>query len=626
MSDLRKHAPQANRSPLGIMALISIILGALFFLGYLFSSLQDPELATESESRRLVFLFWAGSFLFVQGVAIGLFHIARDPHFATGATDALAARLQDAPLWKRVLYIPVVVLGHRRARGFANASFQIVLGITLFVLANYLFARHELWRIDVTKSQVFTLSEESRALVEEVEAPIRLLLIVPEAGLNNENPELLRQLRALIAEYREANSLISGEFFNTLSVSDALERQEKLKALGVTGDLTNDQALMGLIVQIGKKDAGEFEVVRSKRVSLDELWQRDPSDRSGRRLAFNGERAITTAILELRDTKKSVIYFLTGHGEPSIGAMGGSGLAYWVERIRERNMEVKALNLVEEDSNAVPDDADLLIVAGPRSQMTKIETAAIATYLKGGGDLIFLAEGRYESAPALGDGVEWLEVGLEDLIRDHYGILCRDRIVSVIREVSGGRQVRTADLEGVFRFSHRHPLVRPIQRGRMYLRTARPLTTLTIKNVITESLLKSLEGRDRAYFGQANPGSRERGKPGPYSFAMAAHAHDSTGKTGPKTPSRVVVVGDLDFATTEFTSQRSNVNLEFLMNAIQWCLERETRIVGKVKIQEPTRLVMTRDQIAQISLVAVFGLPSFAIGLGIVAFAIRRRS
>lgn len=628
MNDLRKHAPDAKRSPLGIMALISLLLGALFVLGYKFGAMADLDVATEAQQRRLDFLWWAGLFLLAQGIGIGLFHIARDPHFATGADEGLRAKLENAPLLLRVAYLPRVILGHRRARGFVNASLQIGLGIVLFVLANYLFARHELWRIDVTQSQVYTLSEESRALVKDVESPIRLLTIVPEAGLSARETRLLGQLKNLVQEYREANPRIEGAFFDTLTVKDPLERQAKLKKLGVTGDLTNDQALLGVIVQIGKKEPGQkFEVVRSKRVTLDELFQRDPSDPSGRRQAFNGERAITTAILELGDTKRALIYFLTGHGEPEMGGMGPDGLAYWVERIRERNMQVKSLNILSEDSNTVPDDADLLVVAGPRSPLTKVESAAIDAYLARGGDMIFLAEPRYEDALPLPAGVEWLEIGLEDIVRKRYGIRFTDRVVSVIgTDRSTGRRVKTADLMGVFQFSHRHPLVMPLQGGRLHLQVARPLVQMATPNVLTEPLVKSLEGKGKLYLGQTRPGSNEKGQPGPYVFAMASIAHDDTGKTGPKLPSRVVVIGDLEMATSQFTSQRATVNLEFLMNSVQWCLARQNRIVGKVRVNEPTRLVMTKEQIGQVSLIAMFGLPAIAIALGILAWAIRRRS
>jgi len=620
VNDLRKHAPDAKRSPLGIMALISLLLGALFLLGYKFGAIADMDVATESEQRRLDFLFWAGWYLLAQGGFIGLFHIARDPHFATGADEALRAKLQDAPLWKRVVYLPRVVLGHRRARGFANAGVQIGLALTLFVLTNYLFARHELWRVDVTQSQQFTLSDESRALIKDTKAPIRLLTIVPEGGLD---PQLVRQLTTLVQEYREANSWIEGEFFDTLTVKDPIKREAKLKALGVSGDLSNDQALLGVIVQYGKKEPGkDFEVVRSKRVSLEELFQRDPGDPSGRRTAFNGEQAITTAILELSDERKATIYFLEGHGEPEMGGMGPGGLAYWVERIRERNMQVKSLNLLREDQTAVPEDADLLVIAGPQSPLTKVEVEAIEAYLDRGGDMIYLAEPRYESTVT---GVEWLAIGLREPIRRRYGILSRDAVVSFAVQDGRGRTVRTADLQGVFEFSHRHPLVRPLQHGRMHLRGARHFGEMTVLNVVTEPLLEGIPSEEKRYRAHDNPGS-VKGSGGPFVFAMAAHAHDSTGKTGPKVPSRVVVIGDLDMATSRLVSQRSSVNLEFLMNSVQWCLERQSRIVGKVRVKEPTRLVMTKDQVAQISLIAIFGLPAIAIALGILAWAIRRRS
>lgn len=621
MTDLRKHAPEASRSPLGIMGVISLLLGILFLLGYALLSPQNVEVATEVELNRQVFLRLAGSFLLLMGVGVLLFHVARDPHLATGADEGLRAKLADASLGYRILLLPRVLLSHRRAQGFFTHTVQVLLAIALYLLANYLFARHELWRTDVTSGRVFTLSEESVKLVGEVQAPVRLLTVLPEGGLPGDN---LRELKLLVEQYHEANPRILGEFFDTLTVSDPLERERQLRALGVSGELSNE-SLLGVVVQIGRPGADPFEVERSKRVGIPDIWQADPSDRRGVRQSFNGERAISTAIMELLDDKKPVLYFLEGHGEPSIGDMDRHGLAYLVERLRERNFETKTLNLLKAERVAVPEDADLLVVAGPRSPLTPDEVAAIGAYLQGGGDMIFLAEPRYETATA-SQSVEWIDTGLETLVRDRYGILCLDRIVTVRVEDRSRRTVLTADLQGALEYSYRHPITQALPQQRARLLLARPLKRLPVLNCVTEELLTSVKGREQSYVGLSHPDSSDRSQAGPFALAMAAEAHDSTGKTGPKLPSRVVVVGDLDFAAAGILSQRSYNNLELLLNSIEWCVERESRIVGKRKVRVRSALVMTDEQIARVSLLAFLGLPALAIALGVLAWAIRRRN
>lgn len=623
--DLRKHAPEASKSPLGIMGLISIILAGLFLIGYLILAPENLEVATEAEQRRQLFLFWGGSFLACMGSGILLFHVARDPHFATGADPALREKLAGASLAYRVLLLPRVFLAHRRARGFLNAALQIVLGLALFVLANYLFARHELWRIDLTKSQVFSLSEESRLLVGRLEQPVRILTILPEST-NERDRNLLREIKTLAAQYREASSRIEEEFFDTLSERDPVARERRLAELGVTGDL-NDAALMGVIVQLGRRGPdGSFRVEQSKRLSTSDLWAGDPSDPTGRRTFFSGERAISGAILELLDDDQPVLYFLSGHGEASIGDMDPQGLAFLVERLRERNFSVKTLNLLEEQAPAVPEDADLLVVAGPRSPLTKSEIDAVGLYLKGGGDMLYFAEPRYEPVVTTGS-LEWIDTGLETLVRDRYGIFCQDQIVFVLGTDARGRRAKTADLAGAFLdYRPRHPISLPLAGSRVWIRAARSLKRIPVLNCVTEDLLGSREGYDGQYEAQADPRSPQRGAPGPFSLAMAAEAHDATGKTGPKKPSRVVVVGDLDFATTALLGNRSYTNLEFLLNTVQWCIERQERVIGKVPVKDPTVLIMTREQVIRVELLAFPGLPLIAIALGILAWAIRRRS
>jgi ABC-type uncharacterized transport system involved in gliding motility auxiliary subunit len=88
-------------------------------------------------------------------------------------------------------------------------------------------------------------------------------------------------------------------------------------------------------------------------------------------------------------------------------------------------------------------------------------------------------------------------------------------------------------------------------------------------------------------------------------------------------PTRILVVGDSDFATN---GQLANVgNAELLINAFNWLVERESLVGIAPKRPEQIRLSLTRRQLRAISGLVFGVLPGFAVLLGIAVFFRRRR-
>ena len=103
---------------------------------------------------------------------------------------------------------------------------------------------------------------------------------------------------------------------------------------------------------------------------------------------------------------------------------------------------------------------------------------------------------------------------------------------------------------------------------------------------------------------------------GPVPLAVAAEAG-----TGRKT--RLVVVGDADFAASGGIANAANLYL--VTSAVNWLLERESLISIPPKSTEQVAVVLSRSDIARITLFVLLLLPAAAIGLGIVVWFKRRR-
>src|SRR5262249_41439176 len=135
----------------------------------------------------------------------------------------------------------------------------------------------------------------------------------------------------------------------------------------------------------------EFQTVK-----YGDIFERDPSGRGGR-FNFKGEDALMTALNRLEEGKsKSVVYFTQGNGEMDLSdtASGeeGKGLGALRERLQKGNYEVKGLQFSEVAdvksknpliviSNRVPDDAEMVVVAGPRMPLPEYALKALRDYM-----------------------------------------------------------------------------------------------------------------------------------------------------------------------------------------------------------------------------------------------------
>ncbi len=103
------------------------------------------------------------------------------------------------------------------------------------------------------------------------------------------------------------------------------------------------------------------------------------------------EEAITNGIHKVATSAQKKVYFLTGHGEPSIDEKeqpGGMGL--FADTLRNQNYEVASLFAGE--GEAIPADAAVLVVATGERSHFPAEIDKIRDYLKKGGSVLVLLE------------------------------------------------------------------------------------------------------------------------------------------------------------------------------------------------------------------------------------------
>lgn len=518
-------------------------------------------------------------------------------------------------------------IGRERIVRGTNAGLQVLLAFVLLVLVNYVTYNHNLWRWDLTEGGKFTLSDESRRLAESLERPIKLIFIHGRlSGSQRESVE------AVLQQLEHASPRIEVERYEP----DRMDRKELenwAADLDLEGSYLGD--LYGVIVETGRRDdEGEWERGNRKHVLLRELWTREQLSSGRSRPLFQGERKIGSAILEVIDAERPKIYFLEGHAEQSITAYDErKGLGRLANQLRQRNYELEAINLLHQPDRAVPADADLLVIAGPRRRLAESEVEAVSAFLRRGGDALILLDPITER----GDRDAYVPTGLEGPLAAGFGVEVVDRKILGPTSQQGRFSTQfVAEETG----DGQHPIVKELLRygqPRFLFAEARPLREIPdVQGLYRKAIAKTTSEADVAplYQSAADPRVPEQWEAdGPYTLAIAverlhepAEAEPAEGRRAEDArATRVVAVGDADWMSNAYLNHPAGQNLELALNAIAWCVAREELTVGKAT--EPTnyRMVMDRDLMLLLVFLSAVGVPVFALCGGIFVWVMRRR-
>lgn len=98
--------------------------------------------------------------------------------------------------------------------------------------------------------------------------------------------------------------------------------------------------------------------------------------------SFDGEGAITSSINYVTSDDLPKMYLLEGHGE---GTPSGS----FAEQLEKENVQTDTFSLLNTD--AVPEDADCVMIYAPTSDISKKEAEILSTYIEDGGKVMVAA-------------------------------------------------------------------------------------------------------------------------------------------------------------------------------------------------------------------------------------------
>lgn len=453
--------------------------------------------------------------------------------------------------------------------------FGIITGSLAFVAASHYLASSSTLRWDLTKDKQHTLSKNSVEFVSNLAKKVELTAF--HVGMPP------KYLQDLFKEYERASAgLITTEIIDPLEqityaakFGKAINAKEK-KVIVQSGNNRNDL------------DFTESALTEEKLTN-----------------------AIARASRELR-----TVYFLTGHGEYSISNTEHAGLSTFKQLLADNNINSKILMLGI--SKTIPADCDVLIIAGPKSQLTQNEENLIADYLIQGGDALFLIEHTLVTEPDKPLSAEQRQQNPSlNAILNKWGLDVQSDIVvdftnhigdDVGSPATKNYQNHKAITEGLdYTFYIRPRSIRVLENRRPSIKYAVIASTASAENSWAET--------NRTLDIQFDP---KTDTPGPVPFSYVIVEEKTAIQQNIKlSDTRLIVFTDADFLSNVYINQYSNAQMG--LNLVNWLAELDYQTFLGSKEIEVERLDLTSKQKRQV-IVILISLPFLLVVTGLIVW------
>jgi ABC-type uncharacterized transport system involved in gliding motility auxiliary subunit len=544
-------------------------------------------------------IFWLGPFFITAGLTIRLTSVnSRIIPLSLIITGAVICALwvvvqtQQSKWWQK-----------RSTQSTTNALIATLSVLVILGLINFLGIRYHL-RLDLTDTQLFTLSPQSRELVSNLPETMKVWLFTKEK--NSQDQELLDNY------HRQSN---------------------KFKFEYVDPELKP-----GLVDRFGVKDYGEVYLeFQTKR----QLVQRISEDE---RLS---EIKLTNRLQQMINPKTAKVYFLQGHSEhPLSGSKGAISKA--IQGLIDKNFTISTLNLAERPQ--VPNDADVVIVAGPQKELLTGEVTALQNYLNRGGNLLLMIDPN--TNPKIDTLLKEWGVRLDNrLVIDNSGESLQLGPATILVTEYGQHPI-TQDFANNISV---YPLTRPLEIDpvsgveSMVLLKTKPYPNswaesdqkseklefnedkdlkgpLTLGVALTRKLLNSPTAIPNPIpTAQNSPTAIPNPIPTAQNSPTTIPNPIPTTRTSPTTAkeSRLVVFGNSNFATDSLFEQQ--LNGDVFLNTVSWLSQQDEKLLS-IRPKEPKnrRIIISNLEANLLTISAVVLLPLLGLLTGFIIWWKRR--
>jgi ABC-2 type transport system permease protein len=486
------------------------------------------------------------------------------------------------------LHMPNLKGGVRKAFGSLKSStvriggysvFAVIIVIAIAVAINYFVSAlpSTVTQLDMTSNQLYSVSDQTKKIVGDLDQDVTVYWVT-RSGYEDST------LENMLSLYGGLNSHL------TVVKKDPDVNPTFVKQYS---DTTEDNSL---IVVCGDRDTyvanSDIFVYDYSNYYYDGTYD----------VSFDGENALTSAISYVTSEDLPKVYALEGHGESELSDTFSTA-------VEKENIDLESLSLLTLE--AVPEDADCILIYAPTSDISADEKDRLLTYLQGGGTMLLVT-----NPPQ--DGVDM--TNLYALMAE-YGAIAQDGIV-----LEGDSNLYAWGAPHyLLPTLNSHDITDPLIDGNYYvlLPIAQGLTvaedlrdTLTVTQLLTtsDSAFSKLAGYSMQSY-EKEDGDLD----GPFALGLAI-----TETLSDDAQTQIVWFSSAALLDDSTNTQVSGGNLDLFVNAMDWMCAQESSISIRAKSLDTEYLTVPSGAASLLSVLIVGLIPLGYLSIGIVT-AVRRK-
>ena len=483
----------------------------------------------------------------------------------------------------------------RRAGARFGVTVQVLLACVLLAAVNYA-GYHYYYRGDWSPAQKYKVGELTKSALKRLPSPVKIYVFFSPTTAAP-GYEVYGDVVNLLKEYQ----FLGGDKM-TIEYIDPMRNLGRARELQAKFQFGPEENLVivemdGRSKQIGAVDMADYDFLTQVTG--------DPP----RLLAFKGEQALTSAIIEVSEPQQRTVYFLQGQGEASPGE--GSSISLLTDYIEKQGVRTKPLSLSA--NGAIPDDAGAVVVAGARYDLPADAAETLGRYWQGSGRILVLLDPDADTP------------------------LLRGLIASAGITPRNDRVLRTVQLgfaTGILRdvagkFSPVNRVTRRLHGAEAML----PAATCSLdlderKEGVSVEPMMTAETPfwgETEYVTDEEKGVRfeeEKDTAAPLVLAAMAERGGVADQKLDLSAARLVVVGNSEFVVDGSITEP---NLDFVLSSLNWMIDRGHLARIAPKSVRAFNLNLTDAETGQIAMYTLVGIPALAAVAGLVVWWRRRR-
>lgn len=458
---------------------------------------------------------------------------------------------------------------------YSTAMTVVVFGIVVIINAMAQSLPATYTQFDVSQQKIYTIGEETENYLKGLEQDVTLYYIAEEGGED-------ATIQQLLERYEAQSSHVK------------VIQKDPVRNPGFTAQYTEEQVTDNSIIVV----SGE----KSKVVDYSKMYETTYESYSSSSSSFDGEGQITSAIIHVTTEDAPVLYTLTGHGEIEIGGN--------IEKLIEKNnITVQNLNLITEE--AIPEDAECILIASPEKDLTEEESDKIISYLENGGKAMIFSDYSETAMPNF------------ESVLENYGLQRSDGVVFegdsqhyaaaqmpyyILPELKESDAISGLSEDGNFILMPMAQAIKPLEQYRDSLVMTEILGTTEESYIKTD--LENIQSFEK----------EDTDEKGPFCVGMSVKEDLGDGKE-----TQLIYFSSSALMNDSVDSVVGGANSQLVVNALGTICEMEETVSIPSKSLMIPYLNLTAYDVHFWSVVSIGVIPVVILGAGIVIWLKRRK-